>query len=903
MVNGVPVDNVNLVNPDDVADITVLKDAAASAIWGARAANGVIVITTKKGKKNGQLNISYNGSVNFAGRPNFNYGKMMNSEQFIQTAKTLFNPVQFPYAGLIDTYLAPHEQILYSQFAKYGNKTLDAGASKSLDSLASINNMGQIEDLWYKNAISTNHTFSVSGGGNVYSFYTSAGYSNTRSGQIGQSSSNYRFSFNQEYNPIQRLKISLATTLGNNVSRSARPIDIGNQFLPYQLFQDQNGNSISMPFVQGLTPERRASFQQGSKIDLNYNPLEEINYGRSTSNNLNVNLTGEVDLKIIKGISFHGTYGYQREPGTNKTYDDSKSYKLRKELLSMTSLVNGLPVYNLPVDGGTFVTASTEQRAWTLRNQLIYSTDLRSGKDQLNVQFGQEARESFLTGNGTTIRGYNEDMQTYPALDYYRLSVTGITPAFPAGRPVTISGNNFSISETQSRYTSYFGLLNYTVAGKYSIDGSWRVDHSNLFGSDVSAQNRPVWSIGAKWNIKKESFMNAVTWLDNLGLRATYGITGNSPYSGAATQWDILSVGGGFSTPYAGAGLFVSSAANPKLGWEITQNTNIGMDFSVFGSRLSGSIDLYRKKTTDMIGSVQLNPFSSFTAMTGNVGNLGNKGIELSLRSANIRQRDFEWITQLNLSYNNNKLDSYSETSAASNTVLNKLSSSYWIGYALQPLFAYRYAGLDNTGSPQIKLADGTITKKRGVAKPDDLVYMGTTVPVYSGGLSNSFRYKALTLSANMIINLGNVMRRDVNTVYNSRITGSAGMFNGNLNTYFLDRWKVAGDEGHTNIPAYLPVEPIGTNGRDLNYYMQSDINVVSASYIKLRDLTLSYALPAKILERIKVKTAGIFVQTSNFMIWKANKVGIDPEYNDPRTGARGTPFGHGINIGTNINF
>jgi TonB-linked SusC/RagA family outer membrane protein len=899
VVDGIPVTGVNQFNPDDIENITVLKDAAASAIWGARATNGVIVITTKKALKGSRLNISYSGFINFDGKPNLGYLKMMNSAQYIQTAKEVFNPVQFPYQSLSYGVIAPHEQILYD---KYSGKITAAQADRSLDSLASISNLGQIKNLWYQNAMTQSHTLSVSGGNNLYSFYTSAAYTDSRSSAIGKDTKTYRIMFNQEYNPIERLKLSLSTTLGTSTAKQLNSLSVDGTFLPYQLFKDANGNNISMPYLQGLSPAVRSDYEQRSRIGLDYSPLDEINYKQIKTGNTHINLAGTVQLKLFRGLSFNGNYGIQKSPGNRKDYTDHNNYKLRRNVVDLTvaPTASSVPVYYLPTDGGTYIESDFEEQNWTLRNQLVYTTPLRAGKDQLNLQIGQEAREQFSRSTSTTFLGCDQQLMTY-----FTPTVTNVyIPNTVSGGSFISGGQNTSFYETKNRFTSYFALLNYSFNERYNLDGSWRVDHSALFGSDKSAQNKPTWSLGGKWNIKKENFLKTVNWLDGLSVRATYGITGNSPYAGSGTQWDIL------TRPYFYNGLPLAGSylgltpKNNKLSWESTATTNLGIDFSVLNSRLGGSIEVYNKNTTNLLGDVNVNPLTGFSRSPGNIGKLNNKGIELSLHSLNIQTKNFSWSSVFNFAYNKNILLSYTQLDPRANNVYSRLgNSSYLVGYRLQPMFSYAYAGLNNQGNPMIKLANGSINSTPGAETVGDLVYSGTTTPPYTGGLSNIFTYKAFSLGANMIFNLGHVMRADVNQTYTGRITASTSSFDGNLTTDFLNRWKKPGDEKLTNIPSYIPgFESYFT--RTVAYYTQGDINVVSASYAKVRDINLSFKLPDNLLRKIGVKSASFTIQATNFMVWAANKKGIDPEYNDLNLGIRSVPpFRHSYSIRTNVTF
>ncbi len=893
VVNGVRVTDFSSINPNDIADVTVLKDASALAIYGANAANGVIVVTTKSGNNN-RLKIDYSGYINFQGKPNFDYAyrNLLTSSQFIEAAKETFNPTVYPYSTLSYSYIAPHEQILYDEYA---GKITAAQAKASLDSLASISNAGQIKDLWYRNAYTMNHTLSAAGGNNAYNFYSSISYIDNHSNEIGSANRSYAINLTQNYMPNRWLKITLNTAVNNTITKGLRPITIGAGFLPYQLFKDANGNNLLLNYAQGYSAETRANFQARSRINLDYSPLDDMYNGFRKANNFNINTSANVGIKLWKGISFEGTYGYQKAPGNNTAYDDHNLYSERSMALGFTvaPTPSSVPVYYLPVTGGRYQTGNNDQRNWTVRNQLVYTTNVRNGKDRLNVQVGHEAQEQLSSSTTTVVRGYDLNLQTYAFLNYAQLR-SGVFGGVSTGR-AQLTELPYAVFEEIKRFTSYFGLLNYSFDQKYDFDASIRTDHSNLFAVDVSGQKKPTYSLGGKWQISKEDFMKDVTWVRNLGLRATYGITGNSPYVGAGATVDILGVE---TNSNNGNGLSVVTPPNRRLSFEKTQNYNIGIDFSLLNYRLSGSIDAYLKKTTDLLGRIPLNPLTGFETTLGNLGNLRNKGIELNLHSSNIQTSDFNWSTNFIFSYNHNKLVSYVEESPNTLTDSYRINATYVAGFNSPSLFAYRYAGLDNLGDPQIKLANGTITKEQGAAKAEDLVYMGTTLPKFNGGFSNNFRYKGVSLAVNMIYNLGAVMRRDVGNFFAGRLTGTAGSFStGNINAEFLNRWKVPGDEAKTNIPSY--VSSMGDNyRRNTSYYTFADINVISASYIKLRDITLSYDMAGKMLQAIRIQSLRVFAQSGNYLLWKANKYGIDPEYNSGLP-----PYGHTYSIGLNASF
>ncbi|WP_164735311.1 SusC/RagA family TonB-linked outer membrane protein [Pseudoflavitalea rhizosphaerae] len=909
VVDGIPIDDLSSINPQDVADITVLKDATAASIWGSRAANGVIVITTKKGTQGEKIKVQYNGFINLMGKPDLDYTPVLSSKQFIETVKEIMTDDYFFYnnwaeatafTSMSGSGLPPHEVIMYNKFR--GIVTADQ-ANKSLDSLASINNLQQIEDLWYRNAFLTNHTLSLSAGGKVYSAYGSLAWTNNTSPRPGDKNNTYKINLRQDFNFNKWLQAYLISDVTNTISSLKRNISIDNRSYPYQLFKDAQGNNLSMPYMGILSDSTRLDFQARSRVNLDYNPLDEFNYGYTKSDNMLNRITAGVKVTLPKGFRFEGVYGYIKGNQKITSYDDATSYPVRSELVSFTvaPTTASTPVYHLPETGGRFEVRNTNQRNWTIRNQLIYDRSWNNRLHQLTMLAGQEAQNQLVVTNGSLVRGYNESLQTFAPVDYASLGGGGLFGTVMPNNIFTsvLISPPFTQTEFESRYTSYYGNAAYTFNNRYTINGSWRADKSNLFGLDKSAQNRAVWSAGAKWMMTGEQFMKNISWLNRLALRATLGITGNSPAAGTAASRDIMAPQSSGFLPN-NVGLIIATAANPKLTWESTNTLNLGADFSILGSRINGSVDVYRKTTNDLLGNMTVNPFTGYEAIIGNFGDMENKGIEIALNTVNIEGRHFSWNSTLVLGYNKNTITKMNNPEAI-NTGDRLVGAQYVTGYPAFALFAYRSAGLDNMGDPQIMLNDKTITKVPNVAKPEDIAFMGTTQPVWNGGFSNTFRYDQFTLTANTIFNLGHVMRRDVPRSYAGRIIGhgnilgksSGSGFYSQLHPDFLNRWKKPGDEAFTNIPSYDADFSGSSSRRDIAYYHSSDVNVVSASYIKLRDITLAYRLPSHIAGKLRTESISFHVQVSNIMLWKANKFGIDPEFHDAALGSRvpSTPY------------
>ncbi|WP_158674131.1 SusC/RagA family TonB-linked outer membrane protein [Pedobacter sp. KBW01] len=937
VVNGIPVDDISSVNPNDVEDITVLKDATAASIWGARAANGVIVILTKKGKNSEKIKLDYDAFINFQGKPDLNYLPVLTSGQFIQAAREIFDPVINTWATVSransgNAVIAPHELIMYNQSRGIITKEQ---ADMQLGALADYNNLREIKNLWYRNASLMNHTFSLSGGGNKYSFYGSAAYTDTRNNTPYNRNENYGLNLRQDYKFSDRLQLYLITDLRNNITSSKQPNSArpDARFLPYVPFTNTDGTNASMPWLY-RTDELRNTYENQSLVSLNYNPLDDLDYGNNKGNLLYGRLTSGLTMKLLSGLRYEGVFGISKTLDKTSTLLDEKSFAVRNELVAFTvapKTAGALPSYYLPSSGGKHTVNNNQQQNWTLRNQLVYDREWLNGKHQLTLLAGQEAQELFSNTNASVVRGYNSQLLSYGAIDYNLLSkLTTLNNGAPAagsgvvyyGVPVFPNSSSYSIlppdqyseSELTTRFTSYYANGGYTYNKKYTVNGSWRLDKSNLFGKDKSAQSKPVWSAGVSWAVGKESFMENIGWLDKLVLRTTYGLAGNSPDPGSAASFDVLSKISSLFFQNTN-GVAISTPGNKKLSWETTKTTNLGIDFAVLKNRINGSIDLYNKNTENLIGFTPVNPFTGYANITGNLGSMNNKGVELSLTTLNIQQEDFSWTTLFNFAYNKNKitklntLKTLNGISSPLSLADDFISQPYLEGYSAFSIFAYQFAGLDKLGDPQIRLKDGTVTKTPGSAKIEDLKYMGTYQPVWSGGFSNVFQYKSVSLSLNTIYNLGNVMRRDVNTVYtNTRLVPGVGsLTSGNINSEFADRWKNPGDELLTNIPSYVNAGATSTGRRNVSYYTVSDINVLDASYIKLRDVTLAFSLPKSLLFRLKVAELTFRAQVSNIVLWTANKSGIDPEFQNAlggqvAGGARTMPFNqHTMTLGAHL--
>lgn len=863
---------VALINPNDVADISVLKDATAASIWGARASNGVIVITTKKGGKSDRVNISYNSFIKFEGKPDLNYLPKLNSRELVDVAATIFDPINNSW-GAINTptssnftgiFVAPHERALYQHYlGNIDSRTRD----RLLDSLSRLDNIAHLEDVWYRNASLMNHTLSLSAGGDRYSIYASGAFTDDKNYTPESSDRTYKVNLRQDFKVNRFLSTYLITDL-TNIDRHGKPVLApNNSLLPYIRYKDQQGEPAEMGYLNWADSIRNI-YQNRSKVSLAYNPIQEREFGQTDINQLRARITAGLHVELYKGLRFEGTYGLTRNSAKTETLSDQESYAVRLQRVHFTTLSG---TAYMPTSGSRYNFVDQQSKNWTVRNQLIYDQTFQ--RHAITALIGQEAQDFLSRGTYGTVWGFRTDLLTHIPVDLLALANGVQNPVIGnsgTNRSVLAGSAVAGATEEQNRFLSYYANAGYTFNRKYTVNASWRIDESSLYGKERSAQNRPVWSLGAAWKISRERFFR-LSWMTDLSIRSTIGVTGNSPNIGTAASSDIIAASTNSIFP-GGVGVSIVTPANRSLTWESTFNFNAGIDFALLENRINGSVDYYAKRTENLIGFMPTNSFTGYSSITGNLGDMENRGLELSFNSKNIQSQKFSWSTGINLSYNKNKITKLSRATPIS-TGAGMIGQQFVEGFDAFALFAYAYGGLDAIGDPLVIRADGSSTKDPNVTLAEDIRFMGSLQPKWNGGFSNRFVYRDFSLNLNAVFNLGHVMRRpNLNNLW------TGGRIVENVSNEFLRRWQREGDEKNTVIPAYVDVSSGRTNQRNTNYYTQGDINVISASYIKLRDVSLGYALPTNLVNKIHTRGISLRLQIANVMIWKDNAYGIDPE-------------------------
>lgn len=897
--------DISSFNPDDVENITFLKDAAASSIYGVRAANGVIVITTKKGRFT-EPKISFNTSINFAGKPDLSYFRMMNSAQELDYEKELvdrgfLNANNFSSSMYSYGYY-PHQGAALAYQLQSGAITQGA-YDAAVDSMSKLNNLSQVSDYLLQPASSQTYNLSVSGGTKSSTYYYSAAYSKELPNEKRNEGQRLALTLNNSWTLFKIATLStnikgVFFKYQNNGIPYTTLYKAGSQvLLPYEILADENGKGIG---YYRTNPDYAASLLASSSNykDWTYNYLDELKYNDNVQKDNSYIANVQLDVPVFKGLKATALYTNERTFSNTHVYYDPQTYYFRNLINTMynpstTVQYAGQQFYI--TSGGIYSLINTTVNNYVARGQLSYSRTFNE-KHEVNAVGGMEFRQTQEGQGSYTMYGYNTQ--------------TGISTPMNYGSGAYINAIGYSSSiggapsqyDKRRRYLSYFGDASYTYNGKYTLSGSARYDDYNNFGLDRKYRATPLWSSGLKWDIYKEDFMKSVKWVDMLSLRATYGVTGNiSTTMYPFTYISAASNDGTTGLPSAS----VNSLANPELKWEKTSIVNIGLDFSLFNRILSGGVDVFTKKGRDLLYSFPINAAYAGSIgsyyLTRNASSMNGHGVDASLRANIVRRKDWDWNMGIVFSYNTNKIvDKKFDTSAitSSNKSFTPISIYDVNGFPSDEMYAFRNAGLDSTGSTMVYDSKGNKIGYSGTVYFKDLKAVGRRSAPYFGSWNTTVRYKNFSLYILATYQFGGVFQRPTVSNY---ITSYYSL-NYDVNADIAKRWEKAGDEKTTNVP--------GLNGTatQVNYslirYIYSDINYLSSDYIRLREVSISYSLPASVLPKNIVKGVSLSVTARNLgLIWKANNQGFDPDFSSSAGYSFSLPPAKSYTFSLNANF
>ena len=867
------------INPQDIESITVLKDAAATAIYGARAANGVIVITTKKGKA-GKPQINFSMKLTYNPKTDIDRLNLLNSDEKVDLELGLLQS-DYTYRenkGDVARIIAGYG--LTDAYKAGGWNALSPEAQADINALRAVNT--DWNDILFRGVFNQEYNVSLSGGSEKATYYSALGYYVEQGNVESVKNDRFNLTLKTDYRINSKLKVGASVFANRRKQRSyltynegfTNPVYYSRIANPYMRPFDDEGNYIYDTNVQ---------HRQGDDIVPDFNIFEER--ANTSNENTFTSLMSIFDAEFKWNEHFKVTsqFGLQWDENMIEKYAGQDSYAMRRE--KEQHQYNGTTV--LPEGGSNKITENHSSQ-WTWKAMAEYQNRFKD-IHELELMAGTEIR-------------HNEDKALYSAVYGYDARTLTSKPIIFPNEEKAESVPLHTETYLENAFVSWFATGSYTLLHRYTLGGSIRFDGSDIFGVAKKYRYLPLYSVSGLWRISDEPFMKNVTVINHLGLRASYGLQGNidkntSPYLiGIYDQTTILP---GNSED----AIRPSSAPNPDLRWEKTQSANIGMDLSLWDNIISLSVDYYYRKGTDLIGLRMLPLETGYTSTTVNWAQMENEGVEVALTTRNIHTKDFTWFTNLNFGYNDNTV--------LRETVAENAIKPSREGYSVGAIFAYKTAGLDDEGYPLFLTQDGrkvTATEffKLNNAGASTLSaeeqrnlysYIGSTEPKVSGGFMNTFKYKRVTLGINCIFNFG--MYVQTTPTYDPT-NYDRGL---NSNRDILNRWTP--DHTNTTLPK-LMTENDGRTGEYLRYKEQNlfrelDIWVKKQNYFRFESIRLGYELPEKWLKPVGIKSASVSLEGRNLWVIASNY----HNYLDPET--MGNPYAAPIPksfiFGLNVNF
>ena len=863
------------INPNDIESITILKDAAAAAIYGSRAANGVIVVTTKRGSE-GRLKLSYSNNFTWSFRPQRNL-ELMDSGEKIAWEQELWdefaadryaaaqsdNTVIYPVVGIVGQVRAG-----CGQFAGWDKARQDA----YLQELASSTTdwYGEL----FRNAFSHNHHLSLSGGSDKAAYYISLGYNDDNGMLINNRYQRYNVNSSLTLTPARWIKLDI----GNDFSRqsSKSPDSYVDAFKyayfanPYEKVRNEDGSWAADNTYFSLGYYNGRGVEEVMPLD-GFNILKELELNSTTTVNISNTLRAQADIRILEVLKFVGLLSWSYSDNSTDKIVDASTYTAFRDRLgyddkSQTKLY------------GSITQNRGKRSSYVARGHFAWNQSF--GRHTLNVIAGAELRGS--DSNTVYSKRYNYNPITGTSS---MPSISGPTDEW-VKEVERLSGEYF----TRSRYASFYASADYFLGKTIVLNASVRTDGSSNFGSE--RQFNPTWSAGAAWHLGEEKWMQKQRVLSHATLRAAYGFTGDVNTS--APHYLVMQYALQEYRYVNGKSYMMGSiptAPNPDLGWEKTRDAKLGIDLGFLKDRLCLQAETYYRLSTDVVTSSRVASTSGYTYVYYNSADLMNSGVEFTLNGKIVRSRDWNVGASLNFAYNYNKVLSYKP---ASSTITAK--DRYVEGYPVGAIISGRYEGIDPvSGLYNFRLRpDAEVLTPSDLNDPDNYRwYLGTTIAPFTGGFNINASWKLLRLSVSGVYSFGNKVYEMIDSpasYLNARHDGVStesvqsqysDLYSNHLNVRRdrTSRWTESNSSG-TLYPRIYDCYGTRYNFAQTN---PMDWNIVNAiylkdvSYLRIKSIVLSCELPQAWLEKIRMEKI-CFNLSLNNMITISSYDGMDPE-------------------------
>lgn len=849
-----PIENIN---PNDVASITVLKDAAAASIWGAQAGNGVIVITTKSGKFNQPIQVSLQSNLTRVEQQDLFYQPLMGMGDFIEQERNLFNTgfynaritnaARLPVSPVVETLLAARSGLISGQ-----------EATARLSQFAMQDSREELSKYYYRPAVRQQHAVQVSGGGDKYRFNYSAGLDSNLEDIRGNGNRRITLNARQDWRLLNG-KLDIAT--GIALVRSDRRVSTALPNLyPYEKLTDGEGNPVP---VVGLLNSRFVESTVGSELlDWRFIPLEEINRRNETSTAMDWRANLGLSYKLRDGLTAQVQYQFWNNQNTFRNLESLELYAVRHQINSFTQLgTQGNLSFPIP-RGGRLNQQLSNSLSHNLRASLAYR--LAKENHELNALGGWELRDLQTLSDQALYYGYDDARGLSTPVDY----ITQFRLYQNQGNLQTIpyQGNHSGLVD---RYVSYFANAAYTYRNKYTFSASGRRDMSNLFGVETNQRGVPLWSAGLGWTISEEEFYQGKS-LPYLKLRASYGYNGNIDKSTTAFTTLLYQNVHPYITGLRNA--FITNPPNPNLRWEKIRIFNLGLDFESRNGRLGGSLEFYSKRGQDLIGETEVPDSNGIYVVRGNFSETLTNGFDLVLNTVNV-VKPIRWSTQFLLSGVRDEVLSFQGTRTVSQYLGGASNVVPQEGRPLFAVYSYPWGGLaPDTGNPRGFL-NGELSENYsqiiGTQTPETLRFHGSARPTVFGSIRNDFQWKGWSLSVNTSFRLGYYYRR--------RSVDYAALSRGEItHADYSNRWRAPGDELITRIPS----QPTTLNTLRQSFYQSSSVLVERGDHLRLQDIRLGYTWDKLNSPGLPFQRLEVFTYLNNVgILWKATEDPLDPDF------------------------
>ncbi len=873
------------INSNDIETFDILKDAAATALYGARAMNGVVVITTKKGRA-GKPSINYTGNFSSQLKPAYRDYNIMNSAQQmsvlgelerkgILNSDILSGPDYGVYGKMFDLINTPDDN---GNFALMNTTEAKAAFLKKY-ALANTDWF----DILFRNSLVQEHSLSISSGTDKSQSFFSASFYNDNGWTIADNVKRYTLNFRNNYNFSNRLSAGFMTVGSVRQQKAPGALSRVSNPVSGQFDRDFDIN----PFSYALNTSRTlTAYDDNNQLEYfrrNFAPFNIIDELKNNSLDISVidlKLQGELGYRINKNLryEFIGALRYVKSTREHQITENSNMANAYRANQNSTIASRNKFLYTDPDDpsappvvvlpfGGFYNRSDDKLLSFDVRNSLNYTNTI-GDKHSINILLGQQVKSADRQNFSNTGYGYQYDNGGIPFVDYRILKQT-------------IESNfvYYGMGKEYDRFAAFYLNGQYTFDRKYNFYGTVRYDGSNKLGSSKDARWLPTWSFGGSWNMEEEPFLQDVEWIDFMKLRASYGLTASlGPATNSGVVLRSLTTNRTFPTERESV-IQIANLENSDLTWEKNYQTNIGLDANLFNGRMNMSLDVYQRRSFDLISLIKTGGIGGEAIKAANYADMDAQGAEALIGGQIFRKKDWGWKSNLTFGYNKTKI-----TNAKNQPIifdLVKAEGGNTAGYPVNSLFSIRYNGLDHTtGVPTFINEKGEVSSN--VYLQDEgisyLVFEGSVDPKFTGGFSNTFNYKAFSLNVFITYQAGNKIR-----LYPAFKT-SYSDFDA-MPKEFLDRWVMPGDELVTNVPSVLDAYERylvnGTGAAPYNNYNYSTERVADGGFVRLKTVSLTYNLGQAILKKIGLNALSVTAVSANpWLIYADPKLkGQDPEF------------------------